>query len=111
MGKGTHVVSDQINSRDLLEHLVDVGEGHTMEFTVLAHLEQTFVSALVHFLDSFLDRDELVLDVWIIPGFLIETLENLQSLIGAALHDKPSWRLGQVENGAEDNYGKDNLES
>jgi hypothetical protein len=36
---------------------------------------------------------------------------NKGTYIGAALHDKPSWRLGQVENGAEDNYGKDNLES
>jgi hypothetical protein len=82
-----------------------------MKFSVLAHLEQTLVSSLVHFLDSFLDSDELVLDVGVIPRFLIETLENLQSLIGAALHDKPTWRLGQIENGAENNDGEDDLES
>jgi hypothetical protein len=39
----THIVSNQINARNLLEHLVDVGQGDTVEFAVLAHVEQAAV--------------------------------------------------------------------
>lgn len=36
----SHIVGDKINSGNLLKHLVDIREGNSVEFTILAHFEQ-----------------------------------------------------------------------
>lgn len=82
-----------------------------MELAVLAHGEQASERTLGHFHDGFLDGDEFVLDVRVVPRFLIERLENLQRLFIPALHDEPSGGLGQVRDGGENNDSEDNLES
>ena len=106
----THIIRDQVNSRDLLEHLVDVGKNHTVELSVLAHLEQTPEGALAHFLDSFLNGDELVHDVGVVSGLLVQGLENFQGLIFSTLHHKPARGLGQVKDREEDYDGEEDLE-
>lgn len=106
----THIVRDQINSRDLLEHLVDVGKNHTMELAVLAHLEQTPERALIHFLDRFLNGDEFIHDVGVISRFFIQGFEDFQGLVFPTLHHKPARGLWQVKDREEDHDGEENLE-
>ena len=109
-GLDPYVVGDQIDTRDLLEHLVDVGKGHTVELAVLGHVEETGVGALGHFQDGELDGFELVLDEGIVAVFLVKGLEDFDRLVVHTLHHQPTGRLGQVQNGAEDDEGEDDLE-
>lgn len=107
---GTYIVGDQVDARNLLEHLVDVGESNTVEFAVLGHVKQTAERALVHFGDGLANGLHFVLNVRVIARFQVQQLQNLDSLFLAPLHDKPSGRLGEVQNRGEDGHGKDNLE-
>lgn len=105
----THIVRDQVNSRDLLEHLIDVGKDHTVELSVLAHLEQTPERALVHLFHRFFNGDELVHDVRVVSGLLVQGLENFQCFIFSTLHHKPARGLRQVKDREEDHDGEENL--
>lgn len=105
----THVIRDQVNSRDLLEHLIDVGKDHTVELSVLAHLEQTPERALVHLFHRFLNGDELVHDVRVVSGLLVQGLENFQCFLFSALHHKPARGLRQMNDREEDHDGEENL--
>jgi hypothetical protein len=82
-----------------------------MEFTVFAHLEQTPERPLVHFLDRFANGDELVHDVGIISGFLVQSLKNFQSFVFSILHHKPTGRFWKVEDREENHHGEKDLES
>lgn len=104
------IVGDQVDTRDLLEHLVDVRQADTVELAVVAHLEQGSVRTLAHFLDGGKHLLELSLDTRVVAAAVIDVREHLNSLIMLSFHHKPSRRLRQIENGAEDGHGKDNLE-
>lgn len=108
--KEPYVVGDQVNSAYLLEHLVDIGESHSVELAILGHLEETLVRAFRHFEDGEPDGFELVLDEWIITSLLVECLKDFQGVFFSALHDKPTWGFGQVEDGAKDDQGENDLE-
>lgn len=85
-----YVVSNKIDPRDLLEHLTDVGQSHTVEFTVFGHLEETAVRAPGHLFYSLLHRSVFVLDERIVAVFFIENLEYFNGFFVAALHHEPS---------------------
>lgn len=65
------IVGDEVDSRDLLEHLVDVGQADTVEVPVLVHGEQVLEAALLHDKDRIFDCGKLIDDVWVIWLFVI----------------------------------------
>lgn len=81
-----YVVSDQIDTRNLLEHLVDVGKGHTVELAVLGHVEQTGVGALGHLQNGSFDGLEFVPDERIVAVFFVQGFEDFNSFVVATLH-------------------------
>lgn len=105
----TDIVGDEIDSRNLLKHLVDVGECDTVELSVFAHLEQTSIRALIHLLNGFFDSNEFISDKWVIAILFVKSLEDLQRLVISALHNKPTWGLWKIHDGDEDDDGKENL--
>lgn len=81
-----------------------------MEFPVLAHIEQTSVRTLRHFLDGFLNRSELIHNIRVVTWLFIKVFKDFQSLIVAALHHQPPRRFGQVHNRDENHHREEDLE-
>jgi hypothetical protein len=106
----SHIVSNKVNSRYLLKHLVDIRKGHPMKFPILAHIKKTPVRTLGHFFHCFLYGQELIFYVWIIAGLFVEALQYLQSIVSSPLHHKPTRGLGQVKDGSKYDYREENLE-
>lgn len=107
---GGGVIGDQVDTGYLLEHLVDVGKDHTVEVSVLVHCEQVLELPLGHFKHSILDGGELVLDVRVIGRSLVESDQDLESLLFATLQDEPSGRFRKAQDGHEDDQREDDLE-
>lgn len=107
----SHIISDKIDSGNLLEHLIDICEGNSVEFTILAHFEQAPERAFIHFNDGGLNGFKLILDKWVVARKLVKTLEDFQCFVIPALHHKPTGGLGKIHNRSENYYGEDNLES
>lgn len=80
-----------------------------MELPILAHVEEASKGTLRHLFNCLLDGNELVLDERVVPRFLVQAFENLQSFIVAALHNKPTWGFREVGNRGENDHGKENL--
>lgn len=59
-------VRDEVDSADLLEHLVHVGQNGAVEVAVLGASEEVAEAALRHLHDRVLDGEELVLDVRVV---------------------------------------------
>jgi len=58
---------DDIDTGNLLEHLVDIGKNSSVEVSVLVALEAVHEGASGHFLYSVLDGFELALNQWVLP--------------------------------------------
>jgi hypothetical protein len=104
------VVRDQVDTRDLLVHLVDVGEDNSVELAILGHLEQAAVRALGHFNDGLLDIVELGDDVGIVAVQVVDVFQDFESFFFSALHDEPTGALRQVQDHAEDDQTEEDLE-
>ena len=104
------VVGDQVDTRDLLEHLVDVGEHGTMEVTILAHGEQILEAALLHLEHDVLDGTKFVLDEGVVGRETAESAEHAHGLVFLTLEDEPTWRFGQLHDRGDDDHGEEDLE-
>lgn len=71
------VVGDDIDSRDLLKHLVDVSENCPMQVPVLVRGKAVPEASLSHLEDGVFDRIELALDFRIVFGEVRECAEDL----------------------------------
>lgn len=96
--KTTYIICDEIDARNLLVHLNDIGERDSVEFAILGHLEQTPVGALGHFFHGGLNSFELGLDDGVVTRLVVKTFEDLQSVISSTLHHEPPRGFGKVEN-------------
>lgn len=56
------IVGDEIDTGNLLKHLVDVGDDCTVKSAVVVGMKQLAVSAFAHLHGSFLDGLEFVVD-------------------------------------------------
>jgi hypothetical protein len=104
------IVRDQIDTRDLLVHLVDVGENNSVELAVFSHLEQAAVRALGHFDDGLLDVVELGDDVGVVAVQIVDVFQYFKSFFFSALHDEPTGALGKVQDHAENDETEEDLE-
>lgn len=83
------VVGDQIDSRNLLEHLVDVSENNAVEVSFWAHGEEIGPSVCFHFQDSVLNFEELGLNNAVLNGEVFESRNDGQSFVFITLENKP----------------------
>jgi hypothetical protein len=104
------VVRDQVDTRDLLVHLVDVGEDNSVELAVFGHLEQAAVRALGHLNDSLLDIVELGDDVGVVAVQVVDVFQDFEGFFFSALHDEPTGALWQVQDHAKDDQTEEDLE-
>ena len=104
------VVGDQVDARDLLEDLVDVGQHGAVEVAVLGHGEEVAEAALGHLGHDVLDGDELVLDELVVGREAAERAEHVHRLVFVALEDEPARRLGQLHDAGDDDEGEEDLE-
>jgi hypothetical protein len=104
------VVRNQVDTRDLLVHLVDVGEDNSVEFAIFGHLEQAAVRALGHFNDGLLHIVELGDDVRVVAVQVVDVFQDFESFFFPALHDEPTGALGQVQDHAENDQTEEDLE-
>lgn len=104
------IVGDEVNSRNLLEHLVDIRQNDSVKFAIFTHIKQTSEASLGHLYNSLLDAVELCLDGCISARLLVESFQDFQGLVFSASHDEPSRRFGKIEDGHKDDYREENLE-
>lgn len=104
------VVRDQVDARNLLVHLVDVGEDDSVEFAIFGHLEQAAVRSLGHFDDGLLDVVELGDDIGVVAVQIVHIFQDFEGFFFSALHDKPTGALGQVQDHAENDQTEEDLE-
>jgi hypothetical protein len=104
------IVRDQVDTRDLLVHLVDIGEDNSVELAVFGHLEQAAVRALGHFNDSLLDIVELSDDVGVVAVQIVDVFQDFKGFLFSALHDEPTGALREVQDHAEDDQTEEDLE-
>lgn len=109
--QGRDVVSDQVDTGDLLEHLVDVGQHGTVEVTVRAHGEHVAEGTLGHLQDGSLDRSELVVDVDLIGIITHQAGQDLTGLVLPTLQNEPTGRLREEHDKGQNDRGEEDLES
>lgn len=104
------IVGDEIDTRNLLEHLVDVGDDCTVESAVVVGMEQLAVSTLAHLHGSILDGLEFIVDLLVSNVNVCNGSDNFSSLIFATLENEPSRRLRQAKDKGKNEDAEDNLE-
>lgn len=100
----------KVDSGDLLEHLVDIGQDSAMEVAIPVHLEALPKSALRHLKNDVLDSLEFCLDLLVLARCVAQSSKYIHSLIVAALEDEPSRRLWKTGDSDEDEDGEYDLE-
>lgn len=105
------VVGDEVDTANLLEHLVDVAEGGTVEVAVLVHGEEVAEASLGHLFDRLLHDNVFVLAVLIILGQVGDGGDDFLGLLVAVLENQPARRLGQVPDKGQDEETEENLQS
>ena len=104
------VVSDQVDSGNLLEHLIDVCQHGSVEVAILCCREKFFEVALRFFQHTAADFNELVVDAGIVNGKIGQCCQNFQCFVFFALQDEPSRRLGKFEDEGEYDHCEEGLE-
>lgn len=104
------VVRDEVDSRNLLEHLVDVSKQGAVQVAMAAHGEQIAECTLGHLKDSVLDLVELVVDYLVVDVRIVQGGKNLPGLVLSPLENEPPGRLGEGPDEAEDKDAEDDLE-
>ena len=107
---GGDVIGNQIDARDLLEHLVDVGEHDAVEVAVLGHGEEVPEVALGHLHHGRLDHDEFVLDVRVVFGAVAQCRQHRARFVLAALEDEPPRGFGERHDETQNHGRKEDLE-
>lgn len=104
------VVRNQVDTGNLLEHLVDIGKHGAVQMTVLAHGEHVAERPLGHFQDGSLDCDELVLHHCRLRVIIQQGRQYFARIVIAILEHQPPRRLWQEHNKSNDNSRKEDLE-
>lgn len=103
------VVRDEVDSRNLLEHLVDVGEQRAMQIAVLAHCKQIGECALGHLKDCVFDFVKLAVDRLVVDILVAQRGEDLACVVLAPLEDEPPRGLGKAPDEGENKYAEKDL--
>ena len=91
---GSGVVSDEIDPRDLLKHLVDVCKHRSMKMSVLVTRKQVAQSPLRHLQHSILDCSELAVNVRVVNGQITQSTKDVERFVFLSFQNQPSRRFG-----------------
>jgi len=76
-----NLLGNEVDSADLLKHLIDVGKDDTVEVTVLVHGEQIPEASLLHDQSRILNSGEFGDDVGVFRVLLVQRAQDIESLI------------------------------
>lgn len=107
---GGGIVGDEVDSGDLLEHLVDIGEHHPMEVTVFAHGEEILEASGLALQNRFLDGRQFVHHQRVVHREVQQRLQDVRRLVLTALENEPARRLGEKHDKGQDDEREDDLE-
>lgn len=101
---------DDIDSTDLLKHLVEVTQNGAVEVAILVELEAIRERARSHLEGCILHGCKFRLDLGVVFWEVQEGGEHFEGFIVPAPEDQPPRRLGEAWNGEGDEEGQDDLE-
>lgn len=104
------LLCNEVDTIDLLEHLVAVGENRSVQMPILIAGEEILEASARHDGDRFLNGLELKLDIWVVSWQIVQRAKHVSGLIFFSAKYQISGRFRQGQDAEENDEGENDLE-